>query len=267
MQMIRLFCLLVFVCLVARTPLRAQDPAPPRAPATLTGLVRDSAGNAIADVEVFLRGTAHATRTNVRGEFTLAGVAPDSYRAFFRRLGYGSIEFRWSPGAGERTEVTVALERVAQGLDPVIVRAEEDKRYAANASIAGIVVDSLGVPLEEAEVQVIGAKMAGMTRANGGFLFRPLAVGPYVLRVRKLGYTPVTLTVERVEEHKPPDWPGNEIPKQMHLDLAVDDLDTAVAAAVALGAVQAEVQTAPAHWRVLLDPVGHPFCLSTVRPD
>jgi catechol 2,3-dioxygenase-like lactoylglutathione lyase family enzyme len=75
------------------------------------------------------------------------------------------------------------------------------------------------------------------------------------------------VTLMRVDSYEPPAWPNGPQHKQMHLDLAVDDLDTAVAAAEALGAVQAEVQTAPEHWRVLLDPVGHPFCLSTVRPD
>lgn len=75
------------------------------------------------------------------------------------------------------------------------------------------------------------------------------------------------VTLMRVDSYAPPSWPNGPQHKQMHLDVAVDDLDTAVAAAEALGAVQAEVQAAPAHWRVLLDPVGHPFCLSTVRPD
>jgi hypothetical protein len=175
----------------------AQEPAAPaRAPATLTGVVRDSAGNGIPDVEVYLRETQHATRTNAQGEFTLAGVAPGSYRAFFRRLGFQSVEYNWAPSTGERTEVSVGLERIAQKLDPVRVRAEEDKRYAAHASIAGIVVDSAGYPIDEAEVQVVGANAAGMTRSNGGFLFKPLAIGSYVIRVRKLGYAPVTLTFE-----------------------------------------------------------------------
>ena len=50
----------------------------------------------------------------------------------------------------------------------------------------------------------------------------------------------------------------------MHLDIAVEDLDTAVASALALGAQQAQHQPAPDAWRVLLDPAGHPFCLTTV---
>jgi catechol 2,3-dioxygenase-like lactoylglutathione lyase family enzyme len=75
------------------------------------------------------------------------------------------------------------------------------------------------------------------------------------------------VTLMRVDEYEPPSWPGGPQHKQMHLDIAVDQLDDAVAAAIALGAVEPDGQVSPQQWRVLLDPIGHPFCLSTVRPD
>ncbi|MFI5781986.1 VOC family protein [Nocardia sp. NPDC051570] len=75
----------------------------------------------------------------------------------------------------------------------------------------------------------------------------------------------VLLTIERVEDHRAPDWPGNEVPKQMHLDLFVADLDIAERRAIEVGAVKADFQPSPDRWRVLLDPSGHPFCL-TVPP-
>jgi hypothetical protein len=40
-----------------------------------------------------------------------------------------------------------------------------------------------------------------------------------------------------------------------------------VSSAVALGATEASHQPDPDKWRVLIDPIGHPFCLSTVRPN
>lgn len=75
------------------------------------------------------------------------------------------------------------------------------------------------------------------------------------------------LTLMRVDEYEPPTWPHGPQFQQMHLDLAAEDLDADVAAAIALGAREAEHQPAPDRWRVMLDPVGHLFCLSTVRPD
>jgi hypothetical protein len=53
----------------------------------------------------------------------------------------------------------------------------------------------------------------------------------------------------------------------MHLDLGVTDLEAAVADAERLGARVAPHQPAPDRWRVLLDPAGHPFCLTTQIPD
>ncbi|MDT9592023.1 VOC family protein [Nocardioides zeae] len=64
------------------------------------------------------------------------------------------------------------------------------------------------------------------------------------------------------EHHEPPTWPsepGRPL-MQSHLDVEVDDLDVAVADAVALGARLAVFQPQETV-RVLLDPAGHPFCL------
>ena len=65
----------------------------------------------------------------------------------------------------------------------------------------------------------------------------------------------------RVPDYRPPTWPGGAIPKQVHLDLSVADLDAAEAEAIRLGARRADEQPRPTRWRVMLDPAGHPFCL------
>jgi hypothetical protein len=76
----------------------------------------------------------------------------------------------------------------------------------------------------------------------------------------------VWLSAMRVDGYRPPTWPDDAVPKQIHLDLGVDDLEGAVAAAEALGAVPAEFQPAPEARRIMLDPAGHPFCLTTGVP-
>ena len=65
---------------------------------------------------------------------------------------------------------------------------------------------------------------------------------------------------QQVEEYVPPQWPGQVVPQQMHLDVVVDDLDTAEAAVLELGATTHEHQPGTT-FRVFLDPAGHPFCL------
>ncbi|HEX6500471.1 MAG TPA: VOC family protein [Micromonosporaceae bacterium] len=67
----------------------------------------------------------------------------------------------------------------------------------------------------------------------------------------------------RIPEYRPPTWPDGDVPKQAHFEFAVDDLDSAEADLVALGATVAAWQPQPDRWRVLLDPAGHPFCIST----
>lgn len=75
------------------------------------------------------------------------------------------------------------------------------------------------------------------------------------------------LSAVRVENYVAPTWPNGAVAKQIHLDLAVDDLDAAEAEAVRLGARPAGHQPQPDRWRVLLDPSGHPFCLSSQIPE
>jgi Glyoxalase-like domain len=76
----------------------------------------------------------------------------------------------------------------------------------------------------------------------------------------------VWLTALKVADYVAPTWPDGEVPKQIHLDLAVTELEPAVAEAERLGARAAAFQPAPDRWRVLLDPAGHPFCLTTQVP-
>jgi hypothetical protein len=83
-------------------------------------------------------------------------------------------------------------------------------------------------------------------------------LGDDAVMVKNKG-TPVAAL--RVPGYQPPTWPGGAIPKQVHLDLAVGDLDAAEAEAIRLGARRAGEQPHPTRWRVMLDPAGHPFCL------
>ena len=73
----------------------------------------------------------------------------------------------------------------------------------------------------------------------------------------------VRLDFQRTANHQPPPWPDPAGPLRMHLDFRVDDLDEAEARLLGLGAVRPEFQPGGDRFRVLLDPVGHPFCLVT----
>ena len=68
------------------------------------------------------------------------------------------------------------------------------------------------------------------------------------------------ISFQQVENYTPPVWPAQDVPQQMHLDVIVEDLDTAEAAVLELGATKHEHQPGTS-FRVFLDPAGHPFCL------
>jgi len=70
------------------------------------------------------------------------------------------------------------------------------------------------------------------------------------------------LSFQAEPDFVPPVWPSAPGAQQMmaHLDIAVEDLEAGVAWALEAGARLAAFQP-QAHVRVMLDPVGHPFCL------
>ncbi len=72
------------------------------------------------------------------------------------------------------------------------------------------------------------------------------------------------LSFQTEPAYRPPVWPSTPDGQQMmiHLDIEVDDLEAETARALAEGARLAEHQPQDGV-RVLLDPVGHPFCLFT----
>ncbi len=75
------------------------------------------------------------------------------------------------------------------------------------------------------------------------------------------------LSFQRSEGYRAPEWPDGEVATQAHLDFAVEDLEAGESDAVAAGARKADVQPSPDRWRVMLDPAGHPFCLTTLIPE
>jgi len=74
------------------------------------------------------------------------------------------------------------------------------------------------------------------------------------------------LGFQKNEDYLPPVWPEEPGAQQqmLHLDFAVapEQMDAAVAHAIACGARRAPVQFSD-RWTVMIDPVGHPFCFVT----
>ncbi|CEA07411.1 Glyoxalase-like domain protein [Arthrobacter saudimassiliensis] len=68
-----------------------------------------------------------------------------------------------------------------------------------------------------------------------------------------------SLSFQQVEDYRAPEWPGQGIPQQMHLDVHVRNLDHAEKEVLARGARR--LPGGAEDFRVYADPAGHPFCL------
>ncbi|GAA3146579.1 VOC family protein [Streptomyces echinatus] len=70
-----------------------------------------------------------------------------------------------------------------------------------------------------------------------------------------------SLAFQRASGFVPPEWPAADRSQQFHLDLAVEDLDTAEKGVLELGARPLDTEDRSRTFRVYADPAGHPFCL------
>lgn len=69
---------------------------------------------------------------------------------------------------------------------------------------------------------------------------------------------------QTVADYRPPEWPGGAGSALVHLDFLVDDLIATRDRVLAAGATMYDAQPNDDHCLVFADPVGHPFCLTTL---
>jgi hypothetical protein len=180
----------------------AQQPSLDPTRATLVGLVRDSTGAPIPDVQVVLFAQRAGTYTDANGWFALAGIAPGEYDVRFQRLGFRPLDAHWHARGGERTEVGIMLRALPHGLDTVVVSGHAPHRARGHAIVLGVVVDSTGVPLSDVRLDLLGTGESAATSADGQFLFPELAPGSYMMRARRLGFAPRTVRVDVVADSR-----------------------------------------------------------------
>jgi outer membrane receptor protein involved in Fe transport len=98
---------------------RAQRPA---GTGMLFGVVRDSSGARVGNVEVQIVGALSAAVSNDSGAYRIAGLDAGTLRVRFRHLGYAPETTSVMLGAGERRELSFTLSRVvATELGAVVI--------------------------------------------------------------------------------------------------------------------------------------------------
>jgi catechol-2,3-dioxygenase len=70
--------------------------------------------------------------------------------------------------------------------------------------------------------------------------------------------------LQSAPDHRSPEWPGQTLPQQAHLDLRVPDLEASLGRALEHGATLLRKNEA---WYTVADPAGHPFDLCVNADD
>jgi len=128
------------------------------------------------------------------------------------------------------------------------------------------ILAGMSSPSETAEVRFVGVSL-DCADSDGLAAFYLALLGGRLLWSKAhsaaIQAPGIVLIMQRVADYTKPAWPGASI---VHLDLAAgDQIEAPVRRAIALGATSAEPQP-DTRWHVLLDPAGHPFCITTVTP-
>jgi hypothetical protein len=81
---------------------------------------------------------------------------------------------------------------------PEVTRRSSGRR--GTSSIGGVVNDSAGGAVVEADVRLLGSGKSTITDSNGRFEFQTLAAGSYIVRVRRHGLTSVNYVMQIADD-------------------------------------------------------------------
>jgi TonB-dependent SusC/RagA subfamily outer membrane receptor len=174
----RLRCALVLIALALLVPQAAA-----RAQATaVSGVVTDSLnGRPVNDVLISAAGTSLSARTNLRGQFTLAGLTGSTVNLIITRLGYQPITLSAAVGA---TNLSIQIGRSVLRLNELVVTGQAgDTQIRALGNVVGMldmsstqlvmpskgVQEALSVAVPGLQVQRASGQLGtgGVTRIRG----------------------------------------------------------------------------------------------------
>lgn len=147
---------------------------------SVSGFVRDTAGQPVRDALVYLSGQRLEARTRADGSYWLAVNSPGKYTLGARKVGYRGVSDQITADTGA-TRVDLELERLPEYLTAIVTT-------AIRGGLSGLVIDANGIPVPDAAVTAIGAGTGSRTNARGEF-FIPVRSGRYLVRFEKAGLT------------------------------------------------------------------------------
>ena len=132
-------------------------------PVTVSGVVRDAAGNPVIGAAVIVKGTTVGTSTGIDGDYVLQIPAPEAGDPVLavNYLGYQPEEFRLDG----RTRLDFTLREEAQSLDAVVVTALGIKRSekALSYNVQQVSSESITSNKDVNFINSLSGKVAGVT--------------------------------------------------------------------------------------------------------
>ncbi len=178
------------VALVAASAIGFAAASAQQAPAgpNLRGKVSSVVGNPIEGVEVRIDGSSLVARTDRTGWFTFVSAPKGPQLLLFRLLGYFPAKAEARVPTDKDTTF-VQMVPTPRSLDTV-------KVLATVHILAGVVVDHKNRPIPGATIEMVSMeKLGAFTDSSGWFTFTSVKSGNVLLRVRKLGFSPITTTL------------------------------------------------------------------------
>lgn len=122
---------------------------------TVTGVVKDSAGEPIIGANVKVKGTSKGTITDLDGNFSLNGIAPDAVLVV-SYIGYKETEVR----VGDRTSLSVQLVEDSKVIDEVVVVGyATQKKVNLTGSVSAVDMEEIA---EKRPITNLSSGLAGM---------------------------------------------------------------------------------------------------------
>lgn len=178
---------LLFTSLFGASVLSAQVNIPNLAgPRTVTGIVTDTMGMAMGNVDVLIAKLRRITRTRDDGTFRFDSVAPGTYTINARKIGYLGLTPRVTVGP-EGGSVHIEMIRYSTVLPSMVTTAKA-------SGLSGIIGDTAYHALPNVKISVLGGGRSAVTDSNGAF-FIPLPAGKYMLRLDEEGYARQTIGI------------------------------------------------------------------------
>lgn len=178
---------LLLTLLLSTPAVNAQVNIPkPAGPRTVTGIVTDTMGIAMGNVDVIIATLRKITRTKEDGTFRLDSVPIGRYAVTARKIGYLGLTPRVVVGP-EGGSVHIEMIRYNTVMPSMIT-------IAKAGGLSGIIGDTAYHALPNVKVTVLGGGESAVTDSSGAF-FIPLRAGKYMLRLDQDGYARQTIGI------------------------------------------------------------------------